>query len=102
MVSSSMPASQGFTFVPRASTALVWAPSELPLRMHPRLAILPRQQLVGFRIADDFVLCRIPNKGPAELHRQVGEDATGGRDVALLDVGDGPAAAGDGAEEVAL
>ena len=70
--------------------------------MHPRLAIGPCEQLVGFGIADDFVLAGVPGERAAELHREVGEDARGGADVALLDVGDGLAARCNRGEEVAL
>src|SRR5688500_14786879 len=70
--------------------------------MHPRFSILACEQLVGFCITHDFVLGGVPGERAAELHREVGEDAAGGADVALLDVGAGPAAAGDGGEEVPL
>jgi phenylalanyl-tRNA synthetase beta chain len=42
----------------------------------------------------------VPRERPAELEGVVGQDAAGGRDVALLDVGDRLAARGDGPEEV--
>ena len=57
-------------------------------RVHPRLAVRPAQQLVRLVVADHLLLGRVPGQRPAELHRQVRQDAARRRDVPLLDVGD--------------
>lgn len=56
-------------------------------RMHPRLAVLAPEQLVGRIIAGHALCLGIPGQRPAQAHGDVGEDATGRRDVALFDVG---------------
>ena len=57
--------------------------------MHPGLAIRPLQKAIRLVVAFDLLLLGVPGQGPAELHGVIREDATGRRDVALLDVGHG-------------
>src|SRR5262249_18332390 len=72
------------------------------LGVRPRPAVGAAQQLVGLLVADDALPLGVPRQGAAQLHRQVGQDAAGRRDVALLDVGHRPDARSDGLDEVAL
>ena len=65
------------------------------LLLDPRPPIRPPQKLVRFVVADHLLPVGIPRQRPAELHRQVRENATGSRYVRLLDVGDRLAASVD-------
>src|SRR5690606_18369009 len=53
--------------------------------VHPRRAVLPTQQRVGFLVARHASGRMIPGERSPELHRQVGQDAGRGRDIAFLD-----------------
>ena len=54
--------------------------------MVPRLPVRPREEPIGVLVAYYLLRFCIPMERPAEPHRQVRQDATGGRDVALFDV----------------
>jgi hypothetical protein len=64
--------------------------------MHPRTSVWAPQKAVGLLIAVDALGFHVPSESAAELHREIGQDAACGRDVALFDVGDGLAAFVDG------
>src|SRR5947209_11556180 len=68
--------------------------------MLPRPAVGPRQAPRGVFVADDLLLLVVVGQLAAQLHGHVGQDATGGGDVAFLDVGHWAAAAGDALEPV--
>src|SRR5581483_11829098 len=70
------------------------------LGVNPRLAIRPAEELVRLVVVDHLVLRRVPGQRPAELHREVRQDAARRRDVSLLDVGDRLATGLPGLEEV--
>src|SRR6185312_3738827 len=75
-------------------------PSTLLRRMLPGGAVGASQQLVGGGVVGDLLFFGVPDELAAELHGEVGEDATGGGHVALFDVGDGFATGGDVGEEI--
>src|SRR5688572_6680525 len=68
--------------------------------MYPRRAIGTTQQFGGVRVVEDLLFGRVPGDGAAELGGEVGHDAGGAGDVALLDVGDRFAALLDLREEI--
>src|SRR5579862_6891191 len=70
------------------------------LRMDPGSAVRPREETVGFFVSGDALLLRIPGKRTPSLHRQVGEDATSGRNIPFFDIGDRLAARIYGCKEV--
>jgi hypothetical protein len=72
----------------------------LGVRVLPGLAVGAGEEASGFRVADNDVLGGVVLERAARLHGQVGEDATGRRDEALLNVGDGLGAPVDGGEQV--
>src|SRR5271157_43374 len=74
--------------------------SSSDLRMHPRCAVRPAQEPIRFVVAKHAAFFRVPGKPAAELHGEIGEDATRRGNVALLDVGHGPAAGGDRREKI--
>src|SRR5437867_4768379 len=57
--------------------------------MHPRRTIRTAQEAVGFVIAHDLALDRVPLEGAPKLQRHIGEDATNRRSDTLFDVGHG-------------
>ena len=74
--------------------------NRLDLRVDPGLAVRPAQQAVGLFVAHDHALLGVPLERPAQLHRDVGQDAARRRDVALFDVGDRPPARGHVRQQV--
>ena len=64
------------------------------------LSIRSAEQSVGFGVVGDLAFGGVPGERAAELQGKVGEDAGGGGDVALLDIGDGAAAGFDGGDKV--
>src|SRR5579883_3672136 len=60
--------------------------------MHPGRTIFALQHTIGLFIADHLLLFGIPLERSSECKRVVGQNARRGRDVALLDIRDGPAA----------
>src|SRR5215204_3680123 len=84
-----------------ANVCPIRVPSDrLGLRVNPRAAVRPAEQFIRLLVADHPLLPRVPGKRPAELLRDVGQDAARGRDVALLDVGYGATTRGDVLEQV--
>src|SRR6266481_5037977 len=49
--------------------------SLLHLRMHPRLAVRPAEEFVGFLVADDLPALGIPSQRAAQLQSDVRQDA---------------------------
>ncbi len=68
--------------------------------MFPVAAVFARQPEIGFVVANHLPLLCVPSEAPAEFHREVRQDAGGGGDVPLLDIGHRPFAALAGGEEV--
>ena len=56
--------------------------------MDPGIAIGASQHPVGFLVTNDLSGFGIPGEGAAQLHRQIGQNASRRRYVALLDIGD--------------
>src|SRR5581483_4542024 len=69
--------------------------------MLPGAAVRAGEEPVGFVVVDDAAGGGIPAESAAQLEGEIGEDTTGGGDVALLDVGDGAGTVADAGEEVA-
>ena len=68
--------------------------------MLPGGAVRPAQEARGFGVAGDGAGSGIVRDGAADVHGDVGEDATGCGNMALFDVGHGAAPVGDGGEKV--
>src|SRR6266498_1975523 len=75
-------------------------PRPLRGRMAPWLPVSACEALGRVAVVDHQAFLGVVNNRPAEVHREVGEEAARGGDVALLDVGDRPAAFLDGGEEI--
>src|SRR2546425_4575986 len=74
------------------------APGSRNAGMIPGCAVRPAQNLGGFGVPYNHAPLRVVNYRPADLHSDVGEDATRGGDVAFLDIGNRAAAFLDGGE----
>src|SRR5262245_6450140 len=59
-------------------------------RMDPIATILAREFSVRLLISHNSTRLGIPFQAPPQLHRNVRQDATGRRNVSLLDIGNGP------------
>src|SRR3954453_21375977 len=68
--------------------------------MYPLAAIFSRQPPIRFFITNDATGFLIPFQASTEFHRKVRENATGTRNVTLLDIGYGPLPFTPGRQEI--